>query len=193
MEFTAGFTLLPGQYSLKLLARDAETGRIGTYLAQFTIPNLAQQSGRLAMSTVVLSNQRVALKAALFNAKKAMEKAEEEANPLVRNGEELLPSVTRVFSREQTMEVYAQVYERGRTRMEPLTAYVAFYRDGEKKMETEPGADRCGVKPPAYAVPIGMRVPLKGLKPGRYTCQVSVLDAVGGQAAFWRAMVWIVR
>src|ERR1043165_7726850 len=27
-----GFTLLPGKYSIKLLARDAETGRIGTYL-----------------------------------------------------------------------------------------------------------------------------------------------------------------
>ena len=31
-----GFTLLPGKYVIKFLARDAETGRIGTYQTSFT-------------------------------------------------------------------------------------------------------------------------------------------------------------
>ena len=31
IQYETGFTLLPGKYVIKILARDAETGRIGTY------------------------------------------------------------------------------------------------------------------------------------------------------------------
>ena len=31
IEYDTGFTLLPGEYTIKFLARDNETGRIGTY------------------------------------------------------------------------------------------------------------------------------------------------------------------
>jgi len=34
IEYDTGFTLLPGKYIVKFLARDAETGRIGTYSAR---------------------------------------------------------------------------------------------------------------------------------------------------------------
>src|ERR1700678_2872617 len=43
IEYDAGFTLLPGKYSIKFLARDDETGRIGTYQTTFTIPNLNKE------------------------------------------------------------------------------------------------------------------------------------------------------
>ena len=46
IQYETGFTLLPGKYVIKFLARDAETGRIGTYQTSFTIPNLnARRSG----------------------------------------------------------------------------------------------------------------------------------------------------
>src|SRR4030095_8353597 len=38
MLYETGFTLLPGKYMIKMLARDAETGRIGTYQASFSVP-----------------------------------------------------------------------------------------------------------------------------------------------------------
>ena len=41
--YDAAFTLLPGRYTLKVLARDQTTGRIGTANVTFTIPNLAKQ------------------------------------------------------------------------------------------------------------------------------------------------------
>jgi len=41
--YEAAFTLLPGRYTLKVLARDQTTGRIGTSNVTFTIPNLAKQ------------------------------------------------------------------------------------------------------------------------------------------------------
>src|SRR6185503_7601910 len=39
IQYDAGYTLIPGKYIIKFLARNAETGRIGTYQADFIIPN----------------------------------------------------------------------------------------------------------------------------------------------------------
>ncbi|MGH9352891.1 MAG: VWA domain-containing protein, partial [Terriglobia bacterium] len=68
VEYDAGFTLLPGKYTIKFLARDAETGRIGTYQTAFVIPDLNKEQKRIPISSVVLSSQRVELKDALYNA-----------------------------------------------------------------------------------------------------------------------------
>src|SRR5262245_41204932 len=47
IQIEIGFTLLPGKYVIKLLARDSETGRIGTYQAGFTVPNLEKETKQL--------------------------------------------------------------------------------------------------------------------------------------------------
>ena len=81
IEYPTGFTLLPGKYKMKFLARDAETGRIGTFESPFVIPNLNKEDKRVPISSVVLSSQRVDLKDALFTVK---DKNNSEAvNPLV--------------------------------------------------------------------------------------------------------------
>jgi hypothetical protein len=41
-------------------------------------------------------------------------------------------------------------------------------------------------------IPISMRVPLEGLEPGEYQCQVSVLDPDGNRAVFLQGLVAIV-
>src|SRR5207247_2045965 len=84
IQYETGFTLLPGKYVIKLLARDAETGRIGTYQAAFTIPNLDREEIRVPISSVVLSSQRVPLGDALYSVKQKI--AAEATNPLVFNG-----------------------------------------------------------------------------------------------------------
>ena len=58
LSTTPGFTLLPGKYTIKFLARDDETGRIGTYQTAFVIPNLNKEEKRIPISSVVLSSQR---------------------------------------------------------------------------------------------------------------------------------------
>jgi hypothetical protein len=70
IEYDTGFTLLPGKYVIKFLARDDETGRIGTYQSKFTIPNLNKEEKRIPISSVVLSSQRDDIKDALYNASK---------------------------------------------------------------------------------------------------------------------------
>ena len=112
IEYDTGFTLLPGKYQIKFLARDDETGRIGTYQTTFVIPNLNKEEKRIPISSVVLSSQRVDLKDAIYDAAKAKERAKDDAvNPLVQGGSKLVPSVTRVFNSGRNIYVYLQAYK----------------------------------------------------------------------------------
>src|SRR5262249_7675110 len=115
VQYETGFTLLPGKYVIKVLARDAETGRIGTYQANFQIPNLNRELTRVATSSVVLGSQRVPVGNAIYTVKKDVE----NVNPLVYDGQKLLPSVTRVFSRTRDLFVFLQAYERSEAGSEP--------------------------------------------------------------------------
>lgn len=205
IEYSTGFTLLPGRYSVKFLARDDETGRIGTYQTSFVIPNLNKETKRLPISSVVLSSQRVDTRQALFNTMKGKEQAKSDAvNPLVNGEGKLIPSVTRVFRSDRDLQVLFQVYESGsaapsgtptqpQDALPPVVAFASFYRDGQKVMQSQavqakalPGS-RLGV------VPINIAVPLEGLEPGEYQCQVTVLDPAGNRAAFWQGPLAVVR
>jgi VWFA-related protein len=192
IEYDAGFTLLPGKYTIKFLARDAETGRIGTYQTDFVIPNLNKETTRLPISSVVLSSHRVPLGDALYNAVKEKDRAE-AANPLVQNGEKLIPSVTRVFSRDRNLYIYVQAYQQANATIQPLVAYVSFYRGQQNALETQPVEVREGLDNRVKTVPIQFEVPLNSLEPGRYECQVTVLDPTGQKAALWQAPVVVVE
>ena len=117
--------------------RDAETGRIGTYETPFVIPNLNKEDKRIPISSVVLSSQRVDMKDALYNTAKDKGVAE-SVNPLVQEGQKLIPSVTRVFSKTHDMYVYLQAYEQGAETVKPLVAFITFYQGQTKAFETPP-------------------------------------------------------
>jgi VWFA-related protein len=189
IQYETGFTLLPGKYVIKILARDAETGRVGTFQTGFTIPNLDREEKRIPISSVVLASQRVSFGDALYNVQKIDVQA---ANPLVYNGQKLIPSVTRVFSKSRDLYVFLQAYERSATSTQPLVAFVTFYRGELKALETAPLPVTDGLEPRSKAVPLRFSVPLESLAPGRYDCQVTVLDPAGQKVAFWRAPVVLV-
>jgi VWFA-related protein len=189
--YETGFTLLPGKYVIKLLARDDETGRIGTYQAAFTVPNLNREVQRVPLSTVVLSTQRVALSQALYSVKQKA--AVEAANPLVHDGQKLVPSVTRVFIKGRDLYLFAQAYQRGATATQPLVAFVSFYRGEVKAFETAPMIVTEGLDAKTKAVPLRFSLPLASFATGRYDCQLTVIDPNGDKIAFWRAPIVIVR
>jgi len=188
IQYETGFTLLPGKYVIKILARDAETGRIGTYQTAFTIPNLNKEEKRLPISSVVLSSQRVPLGDSLYTVKAAVQ----SVNPLVFDGQKLIPSVTRVFSRSRDLYVFLQAYERDATTTQPLVAFVSFYRDGVKAFETAPLAVTEGMAGRSKAVPLRFSMPLDSIPTGSYECQVTVLEPSGQKAAFWRAPIVVI-
>src|SRR6202522_1760284 len=137
IEYDTGFTLLPGKYMIKFLARDDETSRIGTFETTFVIPNLNKEERRVPLSAVVLSSQRVDLKQAIYDAAKAKDQVKEAAvNPLVQDGKKLVPSVTRVFSTSHELYVYLQAYKPplpgSQATGQPVFAFVSLYLGGNK-------------------------------------------------------------
>jgi VWFA-related protein len=195
ISYDTGFTLLPGKYVIKILARDAETGRIGTYMTPFEVPNLMKEEKKIPISSVVLSSQRVDKKEVLYSAAKDKSQAAAAAavNPLIVEGQQLMPSVTRVFSKSRDMYVYLQAYERNATTTQPMVAFVTFYKGQTKAFETTPLQVVDGLDPKSKALPIKFSLSLSKLPVGEYNCQVTVLDPMGQKVAFWQAPVMLVN
>ncbi len=190
IEYDSGFTLPPGKYSLRFVARENTTGKVGTYDAKFTIPDLTTEQQRLPISSVILSSQRLDMSQAVYNAEK--DKKILASNPLIEDGKKLVPSVTRVFNKAQEMYVYLQAYEPAAATTEPLVATVSFIRGRVKAFETAPLEITDGLDAKSKALPLKFSVPLSKLAPGKYTCQVSVLNPTGHKFAFWRAPVVVI-
>ena len=108
------------------------------------------------------------------------------ANPLIRDNQKLVPSVTRVFRRNQDMYVYLEAYQPAAEKTERMVASVSFYRGKVKAFETAPLDVVEGLNAKSKAVPVAFSVPLGKLEPGRYTCQVNVVDPAEQKLAVWR-------
>jgi hypothetical protein len=192
IEYDSGYTLLPGKYTIKVLARDDETGRIGTFQTSFVIPNLNKELKRVPISSVVLSGERKSYKEAIFNVAKEKEQTKQAAaDPLVQNGAKLLPSVTRVFSKGRNLFVYLQAYE-GTAPPQPLIAFVSFYQGQTKVYETQSLEVSPTPNTRLEIAPLNFTVDLSQLPPGKYDCQVTVLDPTGQKGAFWQAPIMLV-
>ena len=189
LEYDTGFTLAPGAYTAKFLARENETGKMGTFETKFVVPDLTAEQKYLPISSVVLSNQRQQLNEAVAIAEK--NKKLLAAHPLIQDGVKLIPSVTRVFRKDQNLYVYLEAYEPAAASTQELMANVSFYRGKVKAFETDPLHVSDGLNPKTKAVPLRFSVPLAKLAPGKYTCQVSVFNPTAQKFAFWRARIVI--
>jgi VWFA-related protein len=185
LEYDTGFTLQPGTYTLKFLARENETGKMGTFETKFVIPDLTTEQKYLPLSSVVLSYQREDMAAAVGSAER--DKKLLAANPLIRDNQKLIPSVTRVFRKDQDMYVYLEAYQPAAEKTELMVASVSFYRGKVKAFETAPLKITTGLNAKSKAVPVGFSVPLGKLQPGRYTCQVNVLNPTEQKFGVWRS------
>jgi VWFA-related protein len=187
LAYDTGFTLPPGTYVLKFLARENTTGKMGTFEHKFVIPDLTTEVKHVPTSSVVLSNQRLDMSQALGTAEK--DKKLLAQNPLIEGNQKLVPSVTRVFKKDQEMFVFLQAYEPEATTTQPLVARVSFFKGKVPAFETAPVIISEGLDPKSKALPVKFSVPLSKLAPGRYTCQVSVLDPTGQKFSYWRAPI----
>jgi hypothetical protein len=150
---------------------------------------------KIAISSVVLSSQRIELDNALFNATKDKEKNQvlHTVNPLVQEGQKLIPSVTRVFRKAKPMYVYLQAYQQGAEPPHPLAAFVTFYRGDAKAFETAPVTVTERVANRLNTMPIKLSIPIDKLATGEYRLQVTVLDPNAQAAAFWQTSVMLVQ
>jgi VWFA-related protein len=192
VQYNNAFTLTPGKYHIKFVLRENQTGRLGSFETDLTIPEF--KSVPVKMSSVVLASQ--------LQPSTAKRKGD---NPLVRDGSELIPSVTRVFSSGQHLYLYFEVYDpaKATATVDPkapagsrppairLLTNVSFLQGNAKTYETPlVEADEVNT-PDRHAAAFQLDVPLSQLKPGFYTCQVNVVDDAAGHFTFPRLTLLI--
>ncbi len=190
VAYDTGFTVPPGSYKLKFLTRENETGKMGTYEANVVIPDLAaDQPTRIKTSSIVLSSQRSPLKAALAKADPNSKTA--EANPLVEDGQQLVPSITRVFRKDQNLYVYMEVYDPtlGADQKPSVAATLAFYRGKNKMFESQPVYLDSFIPQRGQTLPVKFQVPLSQLPTGIYNCQINLIDENGHKFGIQRAEI----
>jgi VWFA-related protein len=183
VQYNSGFVLPAGKYHLKFVVRENQSGRLGSFETDLVVPEL--KTAPLKMSSVVLASQ---LQPA---AKRRNE------NPLIREGSELIPNVTHVFSSGQHLYLYYEVYDparqappqaKGAEKQQEirLLTNVAFFAGKVKTYETPLVEAQQVNAPDRKAAVFQLDVPLTSLKPGFYTCQVNVIDDAAGRFTFPR-------
>jgi VWFA-related protein len=185
VQYNTGFTLPPGNYHLKFVVRENQSGRIGSFETDLSIPGFKKTP--LKMSSIVIGSQMLASK-------------RKSENPLVRDGAELLPNVAHVFAPNQTLYFYYEVYDpakqpkdgaqTGAKSVHVLTS-IAFFNGKVKAYETPLVEANDLNAPERKAAAFQLQVPLAKLRPGVYTCQVNVIDDTGGSFAFPRVSLLV--
>ena len=171
--YQSGVTLPPGRFVAKVVVRENTGGAIGSFEAPIVVPQMTGQT--MKVSSVVMSTQ--------------VQKAPggRSDNPLVRDGVQLLPNLTRAVGRSQKVYFYYEVYDPAVTEQSPdLRTSLAFYRGGVKVFET-PTVTRTAIdEPNRRAVVFQFEVPAEQFRPGTYTCQINIIDSIASAVAFPR-------
>jgi VWFA-related protein len=196
LVYQGGIMLGPGNYRMKFLVRDNSSGHIGTFEQNVTIypPRLNQ----LQLSTVMLSSQLVADTARVrgqgarqggqgqqIRRSTAGNSARIRTSPLDVNGQRIVPSVTRVFTSQQTLYVLFQAYAPAKTDPAALRAGLVFFRNGQRANDTAL-VEAADINPVTHAASFRISLPLDKLATGNYTVQAVVVETGGTQAAFAR-------
>jgi VWFA-related protein len=185
IQYTTSFNLPAGKYHLKFVVRENQTGRMGSFEADIALPEMKKLP--LKMSSIVLASTREPSK---------------QENPLVRGGEEYVPNISHVFRQDQHLYLLYEVY--GAAKEKPvehapkgMKAGVSVLSSlellqGAMKVYETPLVKATAVNVPGRdAVSMELDVPLSGLKPGQYVCQLNVIDDAGGSFAFPRFAVLV--
>ncbi len=182
VQYNSGFVLPSGQYHLKFVVRENQTGRMGSFETDVTVPDL--KNAPLKMSSVVLASQI-----------QPAGKRGSNLDPLVRDGSEVIPSVTHVFTSGQHLYLYFEVYDPARESADAksksaagirILSNVAFFQGKAKVFETPLLETKELNAQDRHAAVFQLDVPLTQLKPGFYTCQVNVIDDAAGKFLFPR-------
>ena len=189
VQYDTGMSLLSGKYHLKFVVRENQTGRMGSFETDISVPDLKTQP--LKMSSIVLASQTQPVKKSA------------NLNPLMRDGHEIIPNITHVFSATQHLFFYYEVYDparpvaaesarRGTDRSGiRLLSNVEFFQGKVKSYESSLVTLTDLNARERKAAVFQLDVPLTSLKPGFYTCQVNVIDDAGGHFLFSRLALLI--
>jgi VWFA-related protein len=182
--YQGGIVVGPGHYTLKFLARDNESGRMGTVSQDLVLT--PARPNQLQLSSVMLSSQIANIPKKSDVKKQSFgDAAKEKDSPLDVNGQRIVPSVTRVFTSDQTLYVFFQAYAPAKIDPNSLRAGLVFFRNGQFFDDT-PVIEASEVDAKTHTASFRISLPLAKLPPGRYTVQSVVVEAGGSFATFGR-------
>jgi VWFA-related protein len=193
-------SLPPGKYNLKVVVREDQGGKMGTFEVPLVVPDISGQG--LSLSTVVLSNE---VRPADQIPRTRFDRAKDA--PLEVGNRTVLPSVTRVFRSNQTLSVYLESYAgkpvasasaqgTAPASAPPPSVGLVFLRRGRKFAEAGPFGGKLDAKVEKGSAPKATyfaQIPLEKFPPGRYTVQVNVLDPAAARVAFTRLPMAVVK
>jgi hypothetical protein len=189
--YQGGVVLAPGNYRLKFVARENESGKIGTFEQNLVVP--AAQPEKVTLSSVLLSSQLVPIeKSAEVATKGQGVHAKITSSPLDMEGQRIIPSVTNYFTQGQTLYVFLQAYypekaeKNGTFDPNSLRAGLVFLRNGIQ-MNATPLIPPAQVDAKTHTVSFRISLPLQKLPTGRYTVQVVAVAPGTQHSAFGRA------
>ncbi len=185
IQYTTSFELPPGKYKLKFVVRENQTGRMGSFEAEIVLPEMKKSP--LKISSIVLASMRQPSK---------------KQDPLVRNGQEYVPNISHVFRQDQHLYLLYEIYSPAREKAPAdapkgtkpgisLLSSLELIQGSAKVYETPVVQAKAINVEGRDAVAIELDVPLTGLKPGPYLCQLNVIDDAGGSFAFPRFAVLV--
>jgi len=182
VQYNTRLFLPAGKYHAKFVLRENQSGLMGSFETDLNIPDF--KNIPLKMSSVVLANQV-----------QPAGKGKNNGDPLVRDGSEVIPNVTHVFSSGQHLYLYYEVYDPAKPSEQEkaaeksdikLLTSVAFFQGKAKAYETPLLEAKQINTQNRHAAVFQLDVPLTQLKPGFYTCQVNVVDDAAGKFLFPR-------
>jgi VWFA-related protein len=195
--YQGGVVLAPGNYRLKFVARENESGKIATFEQNLVVP--AAQAGKMTLSSVLLSSQLVPVqKSSEVQTKGQGLRAKIASSPLEVNGETIVPSVTRMFTQSQTLYVFFQAYypEKPENREafdgNSLRAGLVFFRNG-LQINATPLLPPSEVDPKKSTASFRISLPLSKLQGGRYTVQAVVIAPGTQHSAFGRTYLALLQ
>ena len=190
LQYDTGLTLPPGKYTVRFLARENTTGKMGTFETALTVPDLNTEKV-LRVSSVIYASERKPATDAVGSA--SNDKRALANSPLIQDGQKVTPSITRAFRKDQTMYVYFEVYDPSpdepRLRTSPPTwsccaaprkVYTSAPTEVKKLEAGRPGVAR-----------FLFQIPMSKIPAGQYTTQVNIFDTTGKKFATPRNAIYV--
>ena len=161
--------LHPGRYKLSLVMKDDQSGHMGSMEIGVVVPHFDEE--KLSNSTLILADLLQPLPTSQVG-----------TGPFVIGGTKVRPSVTRMFSRDQNLCIYMQVYNLGqdaKTHKPSLDVEYELLKDGKPLLQQ--AEDPAKLKEASQQFTLEKQMPLRLLQPGKYTVQIKVKDNVKNQ------------
>jgi hypothetical protein len=215
IQYSTGFSLAPGHYHVKFVARENETGSMGSFETDLVVPDQKKQAMKL--SSVVVSSQRTPAAQQPRRPGPMPPGMQQPVNPLIQDGQQFVPNVPHVFRQDAHLYLLYELYDPAKgtaaaaaqattqaaaqqsgLKARPsaggirVLTSIEFLQNGAKVLETPIVATDVLNEPERGAVAFNFDVPLAQLKPGTYICQVNVIDDASGSFIFPRLALKVV-